>query len=169
MNITISNVNVVNKGKYTLAEVSYLTQEGKQEKKNVASFGNKELYKTFTEAKSGEVYEVTLGKNDKGYWEFTTATRSTSAPVSKTSATATPRSTYETPEERANRQVLIVRQSSVSSAISLLSIGAKSAPKVDDVIEVAKRVEAFVFGREDLPHVPQVPLSEFVDDLPTVE
>lgn len=169
MNITIDNVNIVDKGKYKIAEVNYFTAEGKKEKKNVASFGNAGLYKTLSEAKNGDNFEVGLGKNDKGYWEFTSATKSASSPTSKTGATATPRSTYETPEERAAKQVYIVRQSSLSTAVSALSIGAKSPPKVDDVIGYAKQIEAYVFGKESLGEVPVVPLSEFVDDIPSVE
>jgi hypothetical protein len=61
-------------------------------------------------------------------------------------AAASPRSTYETPEERAQRQILIVRQSSLSSAVALLTTGAKTAPSAQAVVDVAKEFEAYVFG-----------------------
>ena len=41
MQITISNVDVQDKGKYQQAVVNYTTKEGKAEKKNVMSFKNK--------------------------------------------------------------------------------------------------------------------------------
>jgi hypothetical protein len=64
-------------------------------------------------------------------------------------ATPAPRSNYETPEERAQRQVLIVRQSSLSSAVAMLTAGAKTPPKVEDVLALASRLEGFVFGIKD--------------------
>jgi hypothetical protein len=55
------------------------------------------------------------------------------------------RSTYETPEERAQRQVFIVRQSSLSNAVATLAVGSK-AVKSNDVISLAKEYEGYVFG-----------------------
>ena len=165
MQITISNVDVQNKGKYQLAVVEYLNQEGKQEKKNVVSFANKALYATLSTAKQGEVFDVQFAKNDKGYWEFTEANK-TQGGVSQTkSASPTPRSTYETPEERAARQVYIVRQSSISAAINILAVGAKSL-EVDKVLSVAKQLESFVFGKAE--NSPQF-FDDLTEDIPTIE
>lgn len=60
--------------------------------------------------------------------------------------TASPKSTYETPEERAKKQIYIVRQSSISNAVDLLSVGQKSPPDVKAVLEAAKQFEDYVFG-----------------------
>ena len=165
MQITISNVDVQNKGKYQLAVVEYLNQEGKQEKKNVVSFANKALYATLSTAKQGEVFDVQFAKNDKGYWEFTEANK-TQGGVSQTkSASPTPRITYETPEERAARQVYIVRQSSISAAINILAVGAKCL-EVDKVLSVAKQLESFVVGiAEDSPQF----FDDLTEDIPTIE
>jgi hypothetical protein len=62
------------------------------------------------------------------------------------SSIVSPKSTYETPEERAKKQIYIVRQSSIGSAIDMLSVGSKSPPKVDEVIAVAKQFEEYVFN-----------------------
>jgi|SRR5687768_2376459 len=62
-------------------------------------------------------------------------------------ANTSPRSTYETPEERARRQVLIVRQSSVSSAIAY-SATLKTALSIAEVLKVAEQINAFVFDTE---------------------
>ena len=75
------------------------------------------------------------------------AASTTASAGGKTAAPAA-RSSYETPEERALRQVLIVRQSNISSAVALLSVGGKSALKVEDVLVVAKQLEQYVFGTE---------------------
>ena len=53
-----------------------------------------------------------------------------------------PKSTYETPEERAKKQVYIVRQSSITAAINYR--GTKVS--IEDIITTAKQFEAYVFG-----------------------
>lgn len=171
MQITISNVDVQDKGKYQQAVVNYTTKEGKAEKKNVMSFKNKALYSILSTAQTGEVYDVQLGKNEQGYWEFTSAAKSEGGSSQnqggKAAASPAPRSTYETPEERAARQVYIIRQSSLSTALGILSVGAK-AVKVSDVLATAKVLEDYVFGKASNP----TSLSEFVDDtfdVPTIE
>lgn len=71
-------------------------------------------------------------------------------------------STYETPEERAKKQVYIVRQSSLSNALTALAIGAKTPPKPDEVIELARKYEDYVFGKTSLPPIP----DESFPDMP---
>jgi len=148
------------KGSYQQLEVVFknLTFQGKVESKKIMSFGaGAGAFKTLSTAAAGTVFDVEVTKNAAGYNDWTAVTPSNgAAPPAEASsatpssyaakATTTPKSTYETPEERAQRQILIVRQSSVSSAVNLLSTGAKSPPKVDDVISAAKQLEAYVFG-----------------------
>jgi len=148
------------KGSYQQLEVVFknLTFQGKVESKKIMSFGaGATTFKTLSQAGAGMVFDIEVVKNAAGFNDWTTATASDgSAPqaaapahtpsTGSKAATTTPKSTYETPEERAQRQILIVRQSSVSSAVNLLSTGAKAPPKVDDVIAAAKQLEAYVFG-----------------------
>jgi len=136
---------------YTKAEVAYKNLTfNKVESKVLMPFGATEgACKTLLAATSGSKYEITVVKNDAGYNDWTSVTPSdASAPVQaavaapqtggrSTGSTGTVKSTYETAEERAARQILIVRQSSVSSAIALLSAGSKGAIKVDAVVETA--------------------------------
>ena len=49
------------------------------------------------------------------------------------------KSTYESPEERAKRQILIVRQSALDRAVTTLSVGAKTPPGYDDVTTLATK------------------------------
>jgi hypothetical protein len=146
------------KGSYQQLEVVYknLTFQGKVESKKLMSFGaGASSFKALSESSAGGVYDITVVKNDKGYNDWTSATMAVpgaaSAPVASVAGkpNTTPKSTYETPEERAQRQILIVRQSSVSSAVALLTAGAKSPPKAADVISTAKELEAYVFGVAD--------------------
>lgn len=160
---------------YQQLEVTYknLSYQGKVESKKLMSFGaNANAFKTLADAPTGSQWEVTVVKNAQGYNDWTSVVAASAAPASspQTGAQARTqpgqtRSTYETPEERAQRQILIVRQSSLSAAVSTLAVGAKTV-KPDDVIAVAKQYENYVFdikdpgpsGFEDLPDfdVPEV-------------
>lgn len=182
MNVTILNVAVATvptqKGSYQVADVAYKnnTFQGKVEGKKVMSFGaTAESFKVLATAQPGQTFEVNVVKNDKGYNDWVSmqkadggaampAPSNVSGVLQKGAAVASPRSTYETPEERAQRQVLIVRQSSLSSAISTLSVGAK-AVKAEDVLHLAKRYNDWVFqkgvdvtgasGFDDVPDFPK--------------
>ena len=162
MNITILSVDVKTvptaKGSYQTAEVAYKnnTFQGKVEGKKVMSFGaTKDAFGVLATASSGDTFKVTIVKNDKGYNDWVALTKAgvgapapaNAAPAGKAASPA-PKSTYETPEERAQRQVLIVRQSSLSSAAAVLTAGAKTPPAGDAVIALAKTFEAYVFGVE---------------------
>lgn len=62
------------------------------------------------------------------------------------------RSNYETPEERATKQVYIVRQSSLTAALKLAELqqatGNEYLPDEATIIESAKLFEDYVFGRD---------------------
>ena len=53
-----------------------------------------------------------------------------------------------TPEERAKKQVYIVRQSSISSAIAYAT-GVKAVKTVDELLGIAKMFESYVFNNVD--------------------
>ena len=150
MKIEIIKVEIVNKGKYREAQVTYKGPEGKPESKKIRSFVNKDVFKAISDSQTGDLFDVKLEKNDKGYWEWTEIVgegknlEPTSSSFPKAASTA--RSTYETPEERAKRQVYIVRQSSVSAAIELAKLNGVAAPVTEaDVIASARVFEAYVF------------------------
>lgn len=155
---------------YDVVEVAYknLTFQGKVEGRKIMPFGNTaDTHAALKSAQPGQVFDVTVVKNEAGYNDWTSVKLSDGtqpAPVpsainSPKAAIGAGRSTYETPEERAQRQILIVRQSSVGHALTLLSLGAKTAPKLDEVLETAQQISDFVFqiksagpsGFEDLP------------------
>jgi hypothetical protein len=150
--ITVLNVASISavgaSGKpYTKLEVTHKDAFGKVAAKTVMPFGTqKAAFDALQGAAANSVWEITVVKNQAGYNDWTGATPSTAAPAAVPSTpsnvpNAKPiptKSTYETPEERAKRQILIVRQSSLSSAVATLGSGAKVAPTSDAVIALAE-------------------------------
>ena len=151
MNITIVNVDVTTPAgkKYQQAEVVFKDDGGKVNTKKIFSFANPAVFDVIKGAKSGEAFSVTTVKNDKGYWDWTAATACSAAPAApasyQRSATPAPTRDFETKEERAQRQRLIVRQSSISNAISMLTPSAKQSLAVADVLAVAEQLNNWVF------------------------
>lgn len=144
MQITILKTENENKGKWNLLHVSFTTDFGKTGKISLASFGQSgEAYKTLANAQSNDVFTVEVAKNDKGYDTWTSAIKA--APGAAKPAASVARSTYETPEERAKKQVYIVRQSSIASAVTALTSGAKAPPKAEDILALARVFESYVF------------------------
>ena len=180
MNITILSVQSITaqgaKGPYQTLEVAFKNNTfGKVESKKVMPFGaQKAVFDALANAQTGSTFDITVVKNDKGYNDWTAAKQAAPGSVaaqgsinSAGNAKATGgnvtqvKSTYETPEERAKKQVYIVRQSSLSAAIGSLSVGAKAALKASDVIAVAEEYYAWVMQSPqdavkqdmlDLPH-----------------
>lgn len=142
------------KGGYTLLTINFRDSTGKVASRNIMSFIAKEVFNAFQDAKQNEIFEVEEGTNEKGYKEFTSA-KSTgsfdqgnpvSGPHNTATGSPTPKSNYETSEERANRQVLIVRQSSLSTAVDYIKAVGNTKAKVSDIITIAKQLEGYVFG-----------------------
>ncbi len=113
-----------------------------------------EFNKQAKDWKKGDSVNVNMTKDDAGYWQWVSIGEAGSAPASPPQAysgkpqaagTRVTGSNYETPEERAKKQVYIVRQSSISSAIELLKSNGNDV-KVDNVLSVAKQLEDYVFG-----------------------
>ena len=153
LEIRVKSIEDESKGKYNQLTVDYTdVGSGKEHSYKLMSFVNKDAYTLLKSAKSGDVFDVVTNKNDKGYWTW----ESVSPAGSKPKTNPAPRSTYETPEERAQKQIYIVRQSSLTNAISLLG----SKAKVEQVISVARQFEQYVFGLDE---------RESFDDLPIID
>lgn len=180
MNITILSVQTTTQtaksGKpYQQLEVAFKNNTfGKVESKKIMPFGaQKAAFDVLANAATGSVFEVTVVKNDAGYNDWTAITQAAPGSVAAQgsingagNAKATGgnvtqvKSTYETPEERAKKQVYIIRQSSLSSAISMLTPGSKSPLKVSEVVDIADELFAWVMQspqdavKQDLFDVP---------------
>lgn len=193
MQIQILNVNKIpattSKGEaYTALEVAFknITFQGKVEGKKLTPYGTgKAAYTSLANAQPGQFYDITIVK-ENGYNNWSAATLgngeaaqsqapTTTAPTGgayRPQGTSTARSTerastFETPEERAKKQVYIVRQSSISSAIALLSPGAKASLKPAEVIDTARQLEAYVFGQQEFAkEVEGSGFDDMQDDVP---
>lgn len=185
MNITILNKDISTQpakklgGKpYQLVEVAYKnnTFGGAVQGKKITSYSK--AFQAVSEANIGGTYEVATEKNGE-FVEWTAlsavspstmsqmpASVSVAPPgqVSRGAVSGTPvRSTYETSEERAAKQVFIIRQSSVSSAIAALSVGGKSKLSANEVVELAKQFESYVLSTGKFPS------ATGFDDIPALD
>ena len=137
--------------------VSYKNDKGMAQAKKLVSFANPDLFKAAKSWTKDQIINVKTVKNDKtGYWDWVGLEGETVA-TSKESATPTrvTGSNYETKEERAARQVYIIRQSSLATAVELVGQGAST----DAVIETAKVFEAYVLGNPGS-------FDDLADDIP---
>jgi hypothetical protein len=122
----------------------------------------KEVWNTLKTATPGQYFEVDRQKDAKEgkYWEWkairatdgaaaitSAPTPTATVPVSTTPSAPTARvGNWETPEERAAKQVYIVRQSSLTAAIAYLNSVNSDTHTEEDVIQYAKRFENYVLG-----------------------
>lgn len=150
---------------------------GKVDGRNVLSFTNKDVFSALSSAQRDDVFEVTEITNTKGYPEVVKVEKLasdamaspsvTDVQVAAAKATAAPRSNFETPEERAARQEYIVRQSSLSNAVAVLSVGAKSPPSLEDVTSLADKFVGYVFKRDAEPAKNEVQsIADMDNDIP---
>ena len=153
---------------YQEIEVTYKTENGQVSNKKLMSFSNPSVFNHIKGLGKGDSVNVTTVKNAKGFWDWTGIGNEGDAPVATQSKPATAQaggrvtgSNYETKEERAARQVYIIRQSSLSTAVELLGSG----KSVDEVINVAKQFEAYVFAK-DLNPTKEVNFDDMEDDIP---
>lgn len=103
----------------------------------------------------GDEFTLVMERNANGYFDVKSVEKGIKdvqetskepdgnrAPVRSGKVTG---SNYETPEERAKRQVLIVRQSSVSNALDFAKISMKDPVTLEDILAWAKEIEKHVF------------------------
>lgn len=153
------------KGGYDMAEIAYKdVKDGKVNGKKIMSFVDKGLFESVKGLVSGSQYDVEMlkepGRDGKEYWQWKKITPTTGAPVANDTKTgyAAPKSTYETPEERKLKQEFIIRQSSISSAISLLKTE-KNTPSKEEVVAVASFFVDFVYNKPE-------PFADLPNDIP---
>jgi hypothetical protein len=156
---------------YQSIEVTYKGDNGQTATKKLMSFSNPSVFNHIKNLTKGDVVDVVTTKDDNGYWQWTnigsgqgTATAAAATSSAPSTGGKVSGSNYETKEERAARQIYIVRQSSISAAIGTLSVGAKSSPNSADVIKLAKEFEAYVFSKEEAATGPEI--TDMQDDIP---
>ncbi len=139
------------KGGYSTAEINY---EGAKFPFKMVSFSNPATFEILKDAKVGQEFEVESVKEGQYFqWKSAKLLEGSNEPlqaVKGTTAYQPTRSTYETPEERAVKQRLIVRQSSLSNAIEVLTTGAKAPPNLADIAALADSFVEYVYEKTDL-------------------
>ena len=147
---------------YQSIEVTYKNEQGQTQSKKLMSFSNPTVFNHIRDLTKGDALNVTTEKDANGYWQWTGIGGDNAVSETKQATPATggrvTGSNYETKEERAARQVYIIRQSSLSTAVELLGTGSKVA----DVIATAKEFEAYVFSKSTGIDA----INELEDDIP---
>lgn len=153
------------RGGYNSIEVAY-KEDGKIKGKTLRDFAERGAYNALRGAATGSFYNVEVSKNAKGYSQWDQA-EATVAPVSGADtqgsnggtssppAVATSRGTggrvtgsnYETPEERATKQAVIVRQAMLNAAIEYHQMAPSSLgqPEENNILATARMFEDFVY------------------------
>lgn len=182
MKIQVVNVDV-QEGKtkankpYEFLDVMFknLSFDNKAESKKIMPFGSKEVFATLKTAQKGDVFTIVREKDDAGYWQWISilegdqqveTAKGTPAAAAK-QTTAAPRSNFETPEERAQRQVLIVRQSCLSNAVEYLNHNKKNYTQ-EDLTAFASDLVDWVFNTNNTTTKPATlpDLEEGDEDIP---
>lgn len=159
--VTIQDVRVetVTKGRnsYQVATVVHTTPRGETKEKKVMSFSNPAVFAAVSKATSGQLYDVAYTPGDQYYnWASVTLMGdAASPPKASTGGTAAPAagkvavSTYETAEERKIKQMYIIKQSSITNAITFQQATEGENFDVIDVLNVAQQFVDFVYGTNE--------------------
>ncbi len=156
LNATVKGKN----GTYKGAELIYKDLADGQAKtkafhENAFKF-NAALKNGLTNLEVGDEFTAVLEKKDD-FWNWVSVSKgaapveiTTTAKQAPSSGKAAP-SNYATTEERAQTQVYIVRQSSITNALKLLELQGNKKADVPDVLAIATQLEAWVFGKKAEP------------------
>lgn len=133
-------------GKYFKMALKYNRDGKDQERKLVAVGDSKDTFNILKDAQPGEVYEIEI-KKDGDFYNWVGAVKTDAKPAVSTARAA--KSTFETPEERATRQLHIARQSSLAQAVAY-SAYANPKATVAEILKTAQTFVDFVYQIEDL-------------------
>lgn len=148
-------------GTYKGTRIIYKDQDGSLKEQNMHSNAlkfNPAMKQILSELTTGD--QFTMIKEKEGeFWNVKSISKGVvQATVSEKTGTASagtgnssPKSTYQTAEERAQTQVYIVRQSSITAALTwfnLANLKGDTPPDISDVLAVARQFEAHVFGND---------------------
>ena len=141
------------RNKYDKAEVVY-SFNGQNRTQKLMSFSNPAIFAQVRKMVSGETYDVEVVKNEAGFnqWAKIVAASNDAAPAVSGDKPTTGRtnvSTYETAEERKIKQMYIIKQSSISSAIDYHTAVNGKEFNQDDVLNTAQLFVDFVYGNQE--------------------
>lgn len=142
--------------KYQVCELGYRTEDNKTKAMKIFGFGDqKAVFDVATKLQPGDIVDAYLAQSDKGFWQFSSLTptgtkeATTGEQARSAAAPSAARGNWETPEERQAKQVMIVRQSSLSNAVAFFASREPKGTTADAkaVVELAKFFEAYVLGK----------------------
>lgn len=142
-------------GTYKGAEIVFKDANGKVQTKNIHENGLKyapAVKNGLESLEPGDNFTVEMEKKDD-FWTWISIKKGIEQEEKQKTttqqSTTTKSTSWETAEERAARQKLIVRQSSLTNAVAFLAIQPGSMPITEvDVIETATTFYNWVFERE---------------------
>jgi len=130
---------------YKVIDLAYKASDGKTKAMKILDFVQRDVYNVLVDSAPGDVLDVTFVKNDKGYWNFGTVARTDEKGSVEVEQKTKGGGNWETSEERAKRQVMIVRQSSIANAVAYFA-SQKEKIGVGEIIQVAKAFEEYVLS-----------------------
>lgn len=169
MKVEIKSVAVENKGKYKMMKVFFTYPDsGKEGQQNLVSFGaSKDAFLVLAAARAGQVFDIDTAPQEKNpqYNDWVKAVEVAGTSTTSTSSkVGTPRSNFETPEERAIRQVAIARQSSLERALEYFALVKPKTITSSDVISLADEFVQYVLkGKGDTPVI-QEQIDNLIND-----
>lgn len=167
----LKSANDKNGKPYKVNEVAYKNHSFQDKLEEVKVNSYSKIFPKVGEMQTGQSFLIDKEKNDGGFWEWQSIVpispdqlaSSTKESIKDTGSIKAiqVKSTYETPEERAKKQVYIVKQSSISNAVSMLSVGAKAPLKREEVLLLAQELVNWVFSTS-----PGGAFDDIPDDIP---
>lgn len=149
-------------GSYPGTRITYRDKDGSLKEQMLhenATKYNAELKDAIASLKQGDTFTM-IKEKEGAHWNVKSiingvvsappqsAPAAVSGGATSASGNSSPKSTYQTAEERAQVQVYIVRQSTLTQAINYLQLSKDFDATPANVIEIAKQFESHVFGNE---------------------
>lgn len=149
-------------GVYPGSRLTYRSQDGKISEQafhqNVFKF-NKSLEGVLKSLKPGDNIVIEKEKNEGGYWEVKGISVGGNDSTSVTTPAVKSGGNWETPEERAKKQLYIVRQSSLGHAVALSAANGGKKTTPEEIIEIAEKFVKYVMNGDDS-------IFSMTDDIP---
>jgi hypothetical protein len=167
MNVIFNEVSYLDQSKgkasWQVANIVY-SENGSNKKTRIMSFGDgAAAFAAIRSLNPGDAIEVETKKNgDFINWIGVKKVEGGTAPSKATVGASTARSTgtWETPEERAKKQVYIIKQSCLAQAAAYSGLRQDGYPDLDEHLAIAQRFVDWVMEEPKLP-----PFSDMDDDI----
>jgi len=161
IDVEIQKAITIKNKPYEFLEVSYKNQsfQDKPEVKKIMPFGDKTVFDILRAAKKGDIFTVTREKNDAGFWDWNIISTGEQS-VTEPQKTTPTKGTWETVEERALKQLYIIKQSCLAQAVNTEAIGTKPGTPVNinNILSLAQTYVDFICNttskdlNEDIPY-----------------